>query len=650
MPESTVTKTIEPTGGISRYHLMPKPIKLWFIISTMIAMALFIIHFKGIPIFGYVLSGTFYYYLLYTVMVFNVFMGLPATQIQKRRAPPWYDYVMASVLLACVVFFLINSEPISLRMWEPPPNFIAFAAAVIVLGLGLEAGRRIGGWGYLTLLGISIVYPMFADKLPGVLAGYPITFSELVGDFAYGANGMLGLPAAMFGSLILGFYLFAGVISGLGAADFFLKLATSILGRFRGGPAKVSVLSSALFGTLSGSIIANIVGTGTYTIPAMKRMGFSPERAAAVEACSSCGGPIMPPIMGGLAFLAAIIGGYEYTTIMIAAVIPAVLYFTCLLMQIDAHAAKIGMRGLPKEEVPPVLPVLRDGWIYIVAILFLIVGLIYFRWGAITPIYAAFLMFLLTFTSRRTRMSWAKIEKALSQTASLINFGVGIFLSMSLILVGLFKTGVAAAITAWVVGLGANNLYLILAIAAVFNIMMGMVGLDTSAFIFLSVTMAPAVAAIGGVPLVACHLFLICYSVLGDVTPPVAVGAFIAASIGGANPMKTAWIAFRQAIVLFFMPFFFVLQPALVMQGTPGDIIYHLFIALLGILVLASAIEGYMVRIGRLSWWQRAVIGTGGFLIALPELRTTLIGFGMAAVVIAITELMKRAAVVRTAT
>jgi TRAP transporter 4TM/12TM fusion protein len=479
-----------------------------------------------------------------------------------------------------------------------------------------------------------MVYPLFADKFPGRFAGYPLTFSDMVGDFAFGSNGMLGLPAMMFGSLILGFYLFAGIIGGLGASEFFLQLSIALMGRFRGGPAKVSVLSSAFFGTLSGSIIANIVADGNYTIPAMKKMGFSPERAAAIEACASTGGPITPPILGGMAFTAAIIGGYDYSTIMIAAVIPAILYFTGLLVQVDAHAGKIGMKGLPREDIPSVWPILRNGWIYPVCILFLTFGLLYFRWGAITPIYAAFLMILLSFTSKRTRLSWKQVERALAQTSGLINFGVGIFLSMSLILVGLFKTGVAAAITAWVIGLGASNLYLILAIAALFDIAMGMVGLESSAFLFLSVTMAPAVAAIGNVPLVACHLFLICYSILGDVTPPVAIGAFIAASIAGANPMKTGWIAFRFAIVLFFMPFFFVLQPALILQGTPLEIIYHLIIALVGIFILASALEGYMAGLGKLSYWERSVAGIGGFLIAFPEYITTIVGIAMALLVV----------------
>jgi TRAP transporter 4TM/12TM fusion protein len=432
----------------------------------------------------------------------------------------------------------------------------------------------------------------------------------------------------------------------MGAGDFFLSLARSLMGRFRGGPAKVSVLSSAFFGTLSGSIIANIVGDGTYTIPAMKRMGFSPERAAAIEACASCGGPIMPPILGGIAFTAAIIGGYDYATIMIAAIIPAILYFFGLIVQVDSHAAKIGLKGLPKAEIPPLLPVLKQGWVFILVLVFLTLGLIYFRWGAITPIYAAVLMFVLTFFRKSTRPSWKTIEKALAQTAGLINFGVGIFLSMSLILVGLFKTGMAAAVTAWVVSLGAENLYLILGIAALFDIAMGMVGLDSAAFLFLGVTMAPAVAQIGGVPLFAVHLFIMCYSVLGDVTPPVAVGAFIAASIADANPMKTAWVAFRWAIVLFFMPFFFVLQPALVMQGEPLTIIYHFLLALIGIWILASGLEGYMIGLGRLAPWARVATGIGGFLVAFPELITSVVGFGLAAVV-AVVYLVRRRALAK---
>jgi len=331
-------------SSISRYHVMPRPLKIIFLASTVASIILFIFFFKGVPFAGIMLSGTFYYYLLFAVLGFNVFVGLGATKKQKGGTPPWFDYILATILFAILVFFLCNADKISARDWDDPPSTFHLALAIIIGLLSLEAGRRIGGWGFLTLLLVSIIYPLFADSFPGLFWGYQMTFSQVFGNFAFGADGILGLPGAMLGNLILPFYLFAGVMMGMGGGDFFLKLAVSLMGRVRGGPAKVAVLASGFFGSLSGSIIANIAGTGSFTIPAMKRMGYPPHYAGAIEGCASSGGDTMPPIMGGMVFMAAIIANVDYTSIMIAAFLPTMLYYFGLLVQVDGYAAKMNFR------------------------------------------------------------------------------------------------------------------------------------------------------------------------------------------------------------------------------------------------------------------------------------------------------------------
>jgi TRAP-type uncharacterized transport system fused permease subunit len=218
------------------------------------------------------------------------------------------------------------------------------------------------------------------------------------------------------------------------------------------------------------------------------------------------------------------------------------------------------------------------------------------------------------------------LEAALAYTAGLVNFGMAIFLSIGFILVGLYKTGMAAAVTAWVVSLGAGNVFLILLLGAIFNLLMGMVGLQRTSYLFLAVTMAPAVTAVTGIPIVAVHLFIIFYAGLGGLTPPVAINAFIAASIAGANAMKTAWTSLRLGIVLLFIPFYFVLQPALIMQGAPLEILYHTLLAALGIFFLTSGLEGYIIRLGKLTTFQRTMFILGGLLISFPQMITTLIG------------------------
>lgn len=621
---------------------MPKPVKIAYLGTTLAAVIVFVLYWLAIPLGGTVISGTAYFYLLFAILGFNIFIGLGASRKNRTGAPPWYDYLLSVLTPAIFFFFLFHSNEISMRLWTPPPSAFHVALALILGILSLEAGRRAGGWGYVAVLGVSIVYPLFADKMPGVLYGFSLSLQEIFADFAFGANGILGLPAAMLGKMVLGFYLFAGVMLGLGGGEFFLKLATALMGRVRGGPAKIAVLASGFFGSLTGSIIANIAATGSFTIPAMKKTGYSPEYSAATEACASSGGDTMPPVMGGLVFMAAIIANIDYVTIMVAALVPTVLYYFGLLVQVDGYAAKAGIKALPPANMPRLWATLKEGWIYLFCIGFLVFGLLYMRWGMITPVYASVLMLLLSVITGRKSFSIQKLESALAYTAGLVNFGMAIFLSIGFILVGLYKTGMAAALTAWVISLGAGNVFLILLIGAVFNLLMGMVGLQRTSYLFLAVTMAPAVAAVTGIPIIAVHLFIIFYAGLGGLTPPVAINAFIAASIAEADAMKTAWTCLRLGVVLIFIPFFFVLQPALVMQGTLWEILYHTTLAMMGIFILASGLEGYLIKFGRLTKIQRVIMIAGGFLIAFPQWIATLVGLALSTMAIILVVLKRR--------
>jgi len=361
-----------------------------------------------------------------------------------------------------------------------------------------------------------------------------------------------------------------------------------------------------------------------------------------------------------MVFLGAVIAGVEYAEFVIAAVIPAFLYVYAMQIQIDGYAAKHGLKGLPRSECPPLLPILKEGWIYIVVIAFLAFGLIYMRWGAIVPVYAVILTVILQFatwayrklkltlTGRRdekmdlgpsTRRALHSAEHAFSHAAGLINFAVGVTFSMGFILVGLFKTGVAGAITSWIVSLGAGNAYLVLFIATAFSVVMGMVGLQRAAFLFLSVTAAPAIAKVLNVPVHIILLFIIYQAGYGTVTPPVAIDAYVAASIAGANPIKTSYVASRMLVPLLLVPFFFVFQPALAMQGPffawdgePQGIIYHLIVAMVGIFIMVCGTGGYFTGLGSAKPWERAFFILGGFLIAFPELITTVIGLILAAI------------------
>lgn len=659
--EATPKRAAAP-GGMSRYRFMPRPIKVIFLAGTLAALMLYIFHWFGIPIGGRMLSGTFYAFLLYAVLGFNILMGLGATRGAKTKAPPWYDYLLSLVLWGICVFLLINHEAIASRMWEPPPTNFHYALAIILGGLALEAGRRVAGWGFLILLFVCIVYPLFADRFSGVFYGVSLTFPDLMGNFAYGADGLLGLPAQIIGEVILPFFLFAGAMTALGGGKFFMDLAVALGGRYRGGPAKVAVLASGFFGSLSGSPIANIATTGAFTIPAMKRLGYPAHYAAAVEACASSGSDTMPPVMGGSIFLMIVIAGVSYSDVLVAAFLPTALYYFGLIIQIDGFAYKHNLKAFEKESIPRLWPTLKGGWLYLFAIGFLVFGLVFMRWGVITPIYTVglvILLLVLNWLMQKYRSAgdgehsyasgWASarrsLEAGLADTAGLANFGMAIFLALSFILIGLNKTGVALSVTAWMVGLGAGNLHLILLVSALYSILMGMVGLQRVAYLFLAVTMVPAVVAMEGISVnpIALHLFLIFYAGLGGITMPVAVYSYIAATIAGADQRKTGLTAMRLGIVLAIVPWFFVYQPALLIIGSkPWPIIYTLVLMTTGLWLFTSGLEGYLIRVGILKPWERVLVIIGGLLFAFPEWITTGVGFGMCAFAVALALARKR--------
>ncbi|NLE90053.1 MAG: TRAP transporter fused permease subunit, partial [Dehalococcoidales bacterium] len=643
-----------PRSRLSRYNLLPAPVKFVYLTVPILTIILFILHWFSIPVFGHVLSGIVYYYLIYALLGLNIFIGLGATRKQGRKATPWYDYAMAIILFGIIIMFIANAREIDYHDWDVPPNGWVLGSAIILGLLAIEAGRRVGGWGYAALLLVGIIYPLvashpwLANNLGGVFYGVAIPFKEVIGSFAFGSDGMLGTPGRLLGDTILGFFLFAGLVMGMGGGNFFMRLATSLMGKVRGGQAKAAVVASALFGTITGSPVANIAGTGSFTIPTMKEAGYEPEYAAAVEACASSGCDTVPPVLGGLVFLMVVMFGIDYADVILATLIPSSLFYLGLLVQVDGYAARHKLKPIPPENIPNWQQVLGEGWYYIAGLALLVFGMVYMRWGAITPIYAAGLVLFL-----KTLQGVVKIfaigpvqqrpslgtlltnvlqqaEAGLVQTASLINYAAAIFLGMGFILVGLLKTGVAMGVTNWMVNAGGENLYLILFTCFVFSVVMGMGGLQRTAYILLAIIAVPALvgisatlpefAAYGGIPLLGLNLFFLFYSTLGGITPPVALHCVVAASIADADPVKTTRISCRLGAVLFFIPFFFVMEPSLLLIYAPWYVtLFNLAQAAIGVWLLSSGLEGYLTGIGVLSRIERVLLFAGGFIIAFPQ-------------------------------
>jgi len=625
----------------TRYESLPTVLQAIFIILTIGGLGVAVFYLFGFNIAGNVLLDVGYYYLLIGVFLTTTFLILPGRKKDKKRIRG-YDLLAAAFIFGTTFYFFLNAWEIGWVGWNPP-NTLQFTLALILCLLVLEGGRRMAGFPYLIICVIIGLYPLFASSMPGLLFGMGYPLDHMIGSYAFGTESLLGLPSKVMGNIILGFLLFAGLLIASGAGDFFLNLAYSLLGRYRGGPAKVAVVASGFFGSMSGSAISNVVATGSITIPAMKKIGYPPYYAGAIEACASTGGQFMPPIMGAVAFVAAMILNMSYADIIVAAALPAILYYFGLLMQADAFAAKTGIKGLPPEDVPSLKKTLKKGWPFLTVFVFLLWGLIYMRWEAMTPFYASALMVLLSFTSRETMLTPKRLIKALVTIGKVITQTMAIILPIGIIVGALTFTGTAGAFTAGLVSVGGGNLVLVLLMGIVACYIMGMAGLIIPAYIFLAITLAPALVQISGLNVLAVHLLIIYYAMLSLITPPVCLGAFVGATIAGAPPMKTGWQAMRLGTVIYFIPIFFVFNPALVLQGSSYlESLYLFTLCLLGIVFVAAGLEGYLLKVGQLNMWQRITLFISGLLIGFPSWETTIVGTGLALFVLAITMIIKR--------
>jgi len=644
---------------INRYENLPIYLKVVCLVLFTAGIGLSVVYLFGFHILGHVLVTEMYYYLLFACFASAVFLIMPFRRTERHKTKiPWYDLVLAAVVFGSCIFFATQAWSIMRTSWDPPPTTLTTVLAGIMVLIALEAGRRIAGLPLLIICIIFGAYVLFAEHMPGVLFGKSFPLHRLIGFFTYGSDGMLGLPGRIIGQILIGFLVFAGMLIAMGGGRFFINFALATFGRFRGGPAKVAVVASGFFGSLTGSPMTNVIGTGSFTIPAMKRTGYPAHYAGAIEAVASTGGMIMPPIMGTIAFIMADFVEVPYATVIVAAFIPALLYYWSLLVQVDAYAARVGLKGFPREECPSLWSTLREGWIYIVVLAFLVVGLIYFRWGPRAPFYATGLMFLLSFTSRETFMTPRKFISSLASMGNLIAFIIGIMLPIGILMIGINKPGWLTALVAEIVTLtGATNIIVVLLMAVVVSYVFGMIGLAIVPYIVLAATVVPSLVVATGIDKLAIHLFLFCYLIIAGITPPVATTAFVGAGLAGSSPMKTAWTASRLAVVIYFIPFFFVFNAALIFRGSIVETAYLFILCLLGITILAGGLEGYLVKVGRLDWWARVLLVIGGFLIAFPGYgqiltwwMTSIIGVAITALVVAMMRIRKKTASVKLGT
>jgi len=581
----------------------------------------------GLKLFGFYPLGNAFLYYLIGIFLAAALLCYPARAADAHRLP-WYDWALAAATLGCASYLGLNGLRMTQEGWEffAPPE-ATFVASLTIL-LVLEGVRRCGGWAIFAVALVFGLYPLYAGHMPGFLWSNPFALDETIRAHVMGAESIIGVPMQVVANLIIGFVVFGIALTITGGGEFFMNFATALMGRSRGGPAKVAVISSAFMGSLSGSAVSNILTTGTITIPAMKRSGYSREYAAAVEACSSTGGTLMPPVMGAVAFIMASFLGVSYAEVMIAALLPAILFYLALLLQVDNYAARHGLEGMRPEEIPRVLDTLKAGWPYLLSLVVLIYMLLVMRLESYAPYYATLVLLAISLFRRRQRLSLDKGLDFLYQLSHGIGNLVAVLAGIGLVVGGLSYTGVAGSFSRELLLYADGSIPLMLAAGAVTSFVLGM-GMTVSAcYIFLSILLAPALVAAGLNPL-ASHLFILYWGMLSYITPPVALAAITAAGVAGASNTRTSLHAVRLGGILFVLPFLFVLNPALILQGPLDRILLSALTALTAIWLVAAAMEGYLYRVGAIGRLPRLLLLLAAGLLIYPEWRSDLVGLAL---------------------
>jgi TRAP transporter 4TM/12TM fusion protein len=497
----------------------------------------------------------------------------------------------------------------------------------------LEAARRTVGWG-LTLTAIFFLLQTWqADKFVWILYGPPNSWTSMVESFFGKEEGLYGIPVGIMSSVLILFIIFAAFLSMTGIGDFFVRLATAIAGRMTGGPAKVSVFSSALLGTISGSGVANVMMDGVFTIPMMKRIGYGATFAAAVEAVASIGGQIMPPIMAAAAFIMADFVGVPFRQIALAATIPALLYFFCVFVTVHFEAKRLGLRKVPREEMPHFGLTLRsDG--YLLLPLVALIGYLYQGFSEeMAALMAVGTTFLVSFVRRRSALGPVRLLKAFESGA---RAGVTVAMAVAaagLIIGCLFLSGIGMKFSYMLMTLSGGQLWLALIYTTFAAFVLGLSLPTTAVYLTLAIIVAPGLVQMG-VPKMAAHMFIFYMGVTSDLTPPTCLSPFAAAAIAGSPPMATAWQAMRLGAVLFIVPFMFVYQPALLMIGTWPQILMAAGTAMLGVVCLAAALQGWLRA--RATLVDRILLFVAGFLFVAPWLLADVIALVLLAVTYAL--------------
>jgi TRAP transporter 4TM/12TM fusion protein len=557
-------------------------------LTVIVALWVFDVHVR----LGFALYNEQFLLVVLGLAIALCFLIAPASHRFLGRVP-WWDAVAALAGLAICLYLSWRYPKLVEEMSSRPLDGILIATALCLLVL--EGTRRMAGFSLVGFTFAGVIYAMLGTHLPGVFQSRPIEFTRLLVYLGLDTNALLGSSLDIAVTVVVPFIMMGQVLSRCGGSEFFTDLARAWMGRYRGGSAKVAVVGSAFFGMISGSAVANVSAVGVVTIPLMKRAGFPPQIAAAIEAVGSTGGQLMPPVMGAAAFMMAEVLQVPYSAVMIAAIIPALLYYLALFFQVDLEAAKRGIRGEPAARLPQTLEVLKAGWYFPLPFMLLIWALLVWNLRAE---YAALLATgvliacSVLFGYKGDRVPILDMLKVLASTGSAV-VDLILICAVAGMFIGILNvTGLSFGMTLQLLAISGENVAWLLLLTAGMGILLGL-GLPTvGVYIVMATLIAPALVKVGIAPMAA-HMFLLYFGIMSMVTPPVALAAFAAATIAGADVDKTGWTATRLGWAAYIVPFLFVFSPSLLMQGDPLAIVWAAFTAALGVWMGTIGVVGY---------------------------------------------------------
>lgn len=619
LQEAEVTRVRTLTGVWRWALIVATALTILLCINQQFALRFFV---------GYTQLNTEYFYLLIALMLPFTFLIFPGSETARLDRIPWYDLALFAATFLSAIWLMLNIRAAAQLGWEyagAPKSVIA--VGIVMWAVLMEALRRTGGWSLVLCVFPFTIYPLFAESSwLGPFKGSQSSIEQATAYHVLSGESLLGIPIQAFADTVIGFLVFGTALMMTGAGKFFINISFALCGTFRGGAAKVCIFASGLLGMMSGSIISNVLTAGTMTIPVMKKSGFRASYAAAIEACASTGAVLAPPVMGATAFVIAQFLNVSYAEVALAAIIPAALYYLGLFMQVDSYAARHKLAGIPRSELPKVWDTIKDGWYYVFVIALLIVMLLYFKRESHAPFYATALLLVLNqLFSKDTRWTFSTINKFFEVNGRTFVELVGILAGCGLLIGAFSMTGVISSLANDLLRIAGDNAILLLVMCAVTSLILGLGLTTTACYIFLAILVAPALEK-AGLNKMAVHMFIFYWGMLSSITPPVAIASFAAAGIAGSPAMKTGWESMWVGSIIYFIPFFFVLNPALVLQGASpyAEALGLMGLAAFGTLFICGGIQGYQVFIGdlrktgMLEWPLRVLLIIGGFVIATP--------------------------------